>query len=61
VFRRLNSVLSQVPFHWALYDLVMFYLDRQPAVHGGEFFDAFRKLVLAAIDTCVDDLLELED
>jgi hypothetical protein len=44
-----------------LYGLVLFCLDREVAVHGGAFFDRFRQLVLAAIDTCLDDLLELED
>jgi len=44
-----------------LYGLVLFCLDRQVAVHGGEFFDRFRQMVLAAIDTCLDDLLEMED
>jgi hypothetical protein len=44
-----------------LYGLVLFCLDRQVAVHGGEFFDRFRQLVLCAIDTALDDLLEMED
>jgi hypothetical protein len=41
-----------------LYPLVQFYLDRQTAVHGGEFFDQCKRLVLAAIDTALDDVLE---
>jgi hypothetical protein len=49
------------PTQHPLYGLVLFCLDRQVAVHGGEFFDRFRQMVLAAIDTCLDDLLELED
>jgi hypothetical protein len=44
-----------------LYDLVMFCLDRQVAVHGGEFWDAWKQLVLAAIATCLDELLAMED
>jgi hypothetical protein len=44
-----------------LYPLVQFYLDRETAVHGGEFFDHCKRLVLAAIDSAVDDLLEMED
>jgi hypothetical protein len=45
-----------------LYTLVCFFLDRQRAVDGGAFYDHFRQLVLAAIDTCLDDALEaLED
>jgi hypothetical protein len=44
-----------------LYGLVLFCLDRQVAVHGGEFWDTWKRLVLAAVDTCLDDLLEMED
>jgi hypothetical protein len=44
-----------------LYGLVLFCLDRQVAVHGGEFWDIWKQLVLAAIDTALDDLLALED
>jgi hypothetical protein len=45
-----------------LYTLVCCFLDRQRAVDGGQFYDQFRQLVLAAIDTCLDDALEaLED
>jgi hypothetical protein len=45
-----------------LYTLVCCFLDRQRAVDGGQFYDRFRQLVLAAIDTCLDDALEaLED
>jgi hypothetical protein len=42
-----------------LYTLVCFFLDRQRAVDGGAFYDRFRQLVLAAIDTCLDDVLEV--
>jgi hypothetical protein len=44
-----------------LYTLVCFFLDRQRAIDGGQFYDHFRQLVLAAIDTCLDEILELED
>jgi hypothetical protein len=44
-----------------LYTLVCFFLDRQRAVDGGAFYDTFRQLVLAAIDTCLDELLAMED
>jgi hypothetical protein len=45
-----------------LYTMVCFFLDRQRAVDGGQFYDQFRQLVLAAVDTCLDDALEaLED
>jgi hypothetical protein len=49
------------PTQHPLYTLVCFFLDRQRAVDGGAFYDRFRQLVLAAIDTCLDDALELED
>jgi hypothetical protein len=44
-----------------LYTMVCFFLDRQRAADGGQFYDRFRQLVLAAIDTCLDDLLQMED
>jgi hypothetical protein len=44
-----------------LYQLVCFFLDRQRAVDGGAFYDHFRQLVLAAIDTCLDERLARED
>jgi hypothetical protein len=59
----IDSRIAQEPDPRAhpLYGLVLFCLDRQVAVHGGEFFDRFRQLVLGAIDTALDDLLEMED
>jgi hypothetical protein len=60
----LDSRLAQEPDPRAhpLYPLVQFYLDRQTAVHGGEFYDHCKRLVLAAIDTALDDVLEtMED
>jgi hypothetical protein len=44
-----------------LYPLVQFYFDRQIAVDGDAFYDHCKRLVLAAIDTALDDLLEMED
>jgi len=44
-----------------LYTMVCFFLDRQRAVDGGQFYDHFRQLVLAAIDTCLDEILARED
>jgi hypothetical protein len=45
-----------------LYGLIMFFLDRSTAVHGGEFFDAWKTRILAAIDSAIDDALEaMED
>jgi hypothetical protein len=49
------------PTQHPLYGLVLFCLDRQVAVHGGEFWDAWKRLVLAAIDTCLDEVLAMED
>jgi hypothetical protein len=58
-----ESRLSQEadPKAHPLYTMVCFFLDRQRAVDGGQFYDRFRQLVLAAIDTCLDDLLQMED
>ena len=44
-----------------LYGLVMFCLDRQVAVHGGQFWDRWHQMVLAAVDTCLDEVLAMED
>jgi hypothetical protein len=49
------------PRQHLLFPLVEFYLDRRTAVDGGAFFNRCRQLVLAAIDTALDDLLELEE
>jgi hypothetical protein len=49
------------PARHPLYGLVLFYLDRVHAVDGGLLYDQFKALVLSAIDTCVDDLLQMED
>jgi len=49
------------PAKHPLYHLVEFLLDREIAVHGGEFFDTFKLLCLDAIDRCVDDVLSQED
>lgn len=59
----IDSRIAQEPDPRAhpLYGMVMFYLDRQHAVHGGEFWDTWKRHVLAAIDTALDDLLALED
>jgi hypothetical protein len=42
-----------------LFALVLFHLDRTTAVDGGQFYDRCKQLVLAAIDTCLDDVLEM--
>ena len=58
-----ESRLSQEadPTQHPLFPLVSFYLDRQIAVNGGAFYDHWKRLILAAIDTCLDDVLEMED
>ena len=50
------------PTQHPLYHLVAWHLERcLTPLDGGQFFDRWRQLVLAAIDTALDDLLELED
>jgi hypothetical protein len=49
------------PTKHPLYQLTMFLLDRQTAVDGAQLYDDWRWLVLAAIDTCVGELLARED
>jgi hypothetical protein len=45
-----------------LYAMVCWHLERcLTPIDGGQFFDRFRQLVLAAIDTCLDDVLARED
>src|SRR5215475_5892688 len=48
------------PTQHPLYPMVMFFLYRQTAVDGGKLYDDWRRLILAAIDTAIDDLLETE-
>ena len=50
------------PTQHPLYNLVCWVLDKHVGpLDGGQLFDHFHTLVLAAVDTCLDDLLELED
>jgi hypothetical protein len=49
------------PTQHPIFPLVNFFLDRQTAVDGGIFYDRWKQLVLAAIDTAIDDVLERED
>jgi hypothetical protein len=45
-----------------LYNLVCWVLDKHVGpLDGGQLFDRWHQLVLAAVDTCLDDLLEMED
>ena len=51
------------PTQHPLYAMVCWHLERcLTPLDGGQFFDGFRQRVLAAIDTCLDDVLEaMED
>lgn len=50
------------PTQHPLYALVLFHLDRATAVDGGELYERCKQLVLSAIDTCLDVLLDtMED
>jgi hypothetical protein len=45
-----------------LYNLVCWVLDKHLGpLDGGQVFDRWHQLVLAAVDTCLDDVLDLED
>jgi hypothetical protein len=45
-----------------LYAMVCWVLERQlTPLDGGQFFDRFKQLVLAAIDTCLDKVLAMEE
>jgi hypothetical protein len=45
-----------------LYNLVCWVLDQHVApLDGGQVFDRWHQLVLAAVDTCLDELLAMED
>jgi hypothetical protein len=43
-----------------LFGLVNFLLDGQPACDGGKLYDDLKRLVLAAIDTALDEALRRE-
>jgi hypothetical protein len=45
-----------------LYNLVCWVLDQHVApLDGGQLFDRWHQLVLAAVDTCLDEVLAMED
>jgi hypothetical protein len=44
-----------------LYQLTLFLLDRATACDGAKLYNDWRRLVLMAIDSLIDDALELED
>jgi hypothetical protein len=48
------------PAKHPLYALVCWHLEKQvPPLDGGQFFDHFNQLVMAAVDTCLDELLAM--
>ena len=49
------------PIKHPLYPMVLFLLDRQTAVDGAKLYDDCRRLVVAAINTCLEARLALED
>jgi hypothetical protein len=57
-----GRIASQAdPRQHPLFPLVEFYLDRRTAVDGRAFYDYCKQLVLAVIDTALDDALKIED
>jgi hypothetical protein len=50
------------PVKHPLFQLVCWHLEKQlTPLDGGQFFDQFNQLVMAAVDTCLDELLAMED
>src|SRR5215813_13366732 len=49
------------PTQHPLYPMVLFLLDRQTAVDGAQLYNDCRRLVLAAINTCLAARLARED
>jgi hypothetical protein len=58
----IDDLISQEPDpkHHPCYDLVNWLLDRQLAVHGGELWDAWKRLAVAAIDQALASRLDEE-
>jgi hypothetical protein len=63
VLAQLDDVIASEPdpTKHPCYGLVAFLLDRQLAVHGGEFWDAWKQVALQAIDRLVEARLQGED
>jgi hypothetical protein len=63
VLAQLDDLLAQEsdPTKHPCFPLVNWLLDRQLAVHGGEFWDAWKRRCLAAIDQLVEARLQGED
>jgi hypothetical protein len=50
------------PTKHPLYGMVCWHLEKcLTPLDGGVFYDRFRQMVLAAIDTCLHELLSMED
>jgi hypothetical protein len=63
VLAQLDDVIASEPdpTKHPCFPLVNWLLDRQLAVHGGEFWDAWKALACQAIDRLVDERLQAED
>jgi hypothetical protein len=63
VLAPVDDLLAQEPdpTKHPCYGLVNWLLDRQLAVHGGEFWDAWKQVALQAIDQLVEARLQGED
>jgi len=63
VLAQLDDLLAQEPdpTKHPCFPLVNWLLDRQLAVHGGEFWDAWKQVALQAIDQLVEARLQGED
>jgi hypothetical protein len=49
------------PAQHPLYNLVCWVLDKHVApIDGGQLFDRWHQLVLAAVDSAIDDLMDME-
>jgi hypothetical protein len=49
------------PAQHPLYGMAMFFLDRTTAVDGAKLYDAWRTLLLAALERLIDQHLQAED
>jgi hypothetical protein len=59
VLSELDALVAQEPdpTKHSCHGLVNWLLDGQPAVHGGDFWDAWKRLAGQAIDRLVDEAL----
>jgi hypothetical protein len=63
VLATLDDLIAQEPSaeRHPCFGLAAFLLDHTYACDGGKLFDDLKRLILQAIDTLLDDALELED